>query len=140
MINDRIVAKLPVDLADELEGSGQAGRLPLLRSDLSIIPVIALDAVQVATTLISIAQGPATVRDLAQMIASWWERHHSIPSQALTTVSAEGPSGRATLKLTGTVPIDDTAQLLAIAITPRIEDSKGKNASATKLERTTESL
>lgn len=130
MHDERIVIKLPVDLATEVEDSGMGRRIPLVRSDLSIIPAIAIEAAQVAATLISLAQGPTTITDLARMIISWKTRHSERSRSPHTTISAEGPSGRVMLDLSGEISIDDVAKVLAIAIRPQLAKSDDTDASA----------
>jgi hypothetical protein len=125
----RIVIKLPVELADELEESGMGRRIPLVRSDLSIIPLIAIEAAQVATTLISLAQGPTTIRDLAHLISSWKARHEQDPRLPHTTISAEGPSGRVLIDLSGEISVNEIANVLAMATKSSVRKDEGPNAS-----------
>lgn len=110
----RVVARVPDEIAAELLAAGTSARLPQVRATDEIAAAIVLAGVQVSTTLITLAQGPMTARDLASMIFRWRRRRRTDSRQITITVS--GPNGRITVELDTLNGPDDLAQMLALAI------------------------
>jgi len=71
---------------------------------------LVVEAGGIAATVISLLQGPTTVRDLAAALREW-ARGLAAPVRS-AIVSAEGPAGRVELELTGDIDLDEVAQLL----------------------------
>ncbi len=73
---------------------------------------LVVEASGIAANVISLLQGPTTVRDLAAALREW-ARGPTAPVRS-AIVSAEGPAGRVELELTDDIDLDEVAQLLPV--------------------------
>jgi hypothetical protein len=112
-VNGRLLVRLPVELADELEQQGLAAPVPAVRSGLDLVPGIALTAIEVVTTVITLAEAPTIFRDLAAMLVKW-RKSQPAAKPGDIVVSVTGPGGTARLQLNQAVSEDQIAQVLEL--------------------------
>jgi hypothetical protein len=108
----KLLAKLPTDLAAALHDEGFASLLPIVRSGGPVDVDVAVVALQVATSVVTFAQGPETMHYLAAALTKWRRSHKT--SGVKLTVSAKGPQGRVDLDLTDNVSATDIEAVLRL--------------------------
>jgi hypothetical protein len=106
----KCVALLPTEVVTELEGEGLVTRLPVVRAGGGIDPVLVVTGIQVATTLITFAQGPSAFEDISKRIHRWWTKRR--PESVHIQVS--GKNGTSRLKIDNSVNPEDLAALLRL--------------------------
>lgn len=105
---------VPADLADILYESGLARESPDYRSS---IPQLIADGLTVATTTISLAQGPLTVAQTAGMIRKWRETRR-LRGQNRVKISIDGARGHLEFEIDEKADIDEIAAQIRNAMFP----------------------
>src|SRR5262245_46817944 len=103
----KVVASLPVELAEDLASAGHGTLVPVVRSGGPISADLIVSAAQVAVMLISFAQVPSTLAYLANSLSRWRRTHGN--DVALTIRSARG---RLDLSMPQDVSSDDVQAML----------------------------
>jgi len=126
MHSEQITAALPSDVAQELIDAGMASTVPATRTGLPLADIV-VTGLTVVTTVITLAQGPAALEDLAHRLASW--RHHTrLGSDPVVSVDASGPNGRVSLQLTSTTSAEELAQVVSLVLSPHDAVDPGSGA------------
>jgi hypothetical protein len=125
--NEQITAALPSEVAKELIDAGVASRVPVTRTGLPLAEIV-VTGLSVVTTVITFAQAPATLQDLAHRLANW-RRHAALSHDPMISVDASGPNGRISLQLTSTTNVDEVAQIVSLVLTHPDTAEPGQGAS-----------
>jgi hypothetical protein len=123
---------LPSDVAQELIDSGIASSVPTTRTGLPLTD-IAVTGLSVATTVITLAQAPAALEDLAHRLAGW-RRHAALGRDPVISVDASGPNGRVSLQLTSTTSVDEVAQVVSLVLRHHDAVEPGQEAAPSRVE------
>lgn len=107
----KCLALLPIEVASELEAEGLATRLPVVRAGGGIYADLVITGIQVATVLVTFAQGPSAFEDISERLHRWWVRRQPGKVQ----VQVRGRNGTARLDLDASVHPEDVAALLRLA-------------------------
>ena len=110
-MDSKCLALVPAEVAAELEAEGLATRLPVVRAGGGIDADLVVTGIQVATVLVTFAQAPAALEDLAKRLHRWWSGRR--PEKVL--IQVRGRSGKAQLELDPSVAPEDVAALLRLA-------------------------
>lgn len=114
MHSDQITAALPTAVAQELIEAGSGSTVPATRTGLPLADIV-VAGLSVATTVITLAQAPAALEDLAHRLAAW-RRHAVLGRDPVISVDASGPNGRVSLHLTSTTSVSEVAQVISLVI------------------------
>jgi len=111
-----LMALLPVDIVDSLEVEGAAVRIPQARTGGIDAVAIAVSALQMSSVLVTLAQSPSVLEDLARRLHLWSAARGEQKERAVITLSVRGPKGRAELELTRDTPADKVAEVLRLVL------------------------
>ena len=110
----QITAALPSDVAQELVDAGIAFPVPATRTGL-LLPDIVVTGLSVITTVITLAQAPSTLQDIAHGLAIW-RRHATLSHDPTISIDAVGPQGRVSLRLADTTSEDEVAHVISLVL------------------------
>lgn len=123
----QITAALPADVAQEMMDAGIAFRVPTTRTGVPLADIV-VTGLSVVTTMISLAQAPATLEDIAHRLTTW-RRHAALRRDPIVSVDAAGPNGRVSLQLTGTTSEEEIARAVSLVLARSDEGKSDKGTS-----------
>ena len=91
-----------------------ATRRPPTRGVIVDIALVVLGGAQVATTLVTLAESPFVVREIAERVLAW--RSKTTTDQAVIRVMVSGPKGRIDLELNDATSPEDIARVIELAM------------------------
>ena len=103
MERSRVTLEVPADIAIALETEGLCERLPRRRGHITQLVV---DGAETTAVIISLLQGPDTVRSLARLVLTSGKR------DTRRSVSIRGPEGEASINVVGDVAREDLVRFL----------------------------
>ena len=112
----QVLVRLPEAIVRQLESARVATRVPITREPLYLDPSLWTTGAQVVATIITLVQGPLTVRDLTRWVKDWIARDEEIAAGAVT-LHARGPNGVVHLTLSANTPPEDIASVIRLVIT-----------------------
>jgi len=110
------VCALPVEVAQELVNGATANAVPSTRTGVPIAD-IAVVGLGVATTVITLAQGPSAFEDLARRLLRW-RRRAEVRRDPTVSIDANGPGGRISLQLSRSTTEAELAAILGTIMQP----------------------
>ena len=125
--SEQVTAALPSDVAQELIDAGVASTVPATRTGLPLADIV-VTGLSVVTTVITLAQAPAAVEDLAHRLAAW-RSHAVLGRDPVISVNASGPNGRVSLQLTSTTSVDEVAHVVSLVLSPHDAIKPGPETS-----------
>jgi hypothetical protein len=118
----RIKLRVPAGVAAAMVDDGCARKEPTLRS---AIPSLVVDGAAIATTMISLLQGPSAVADTAKFLHKWLgdssskgPEDESPDDGSRITISAEGPNGRIVIEVDAATDLNTIAEFLRQTVLP----------------------
>jgi hypothetical protein len=114
MDDRRMTVQLPLSVAHEAIEAGIALPVPTTRMAPPLADIL-ITGLSVITTVITLAQGPTALTDIAHRLAAW--RHHaSLTQDPTVSVEASGPRGRVSIRLTKSTTPDEIAQVMSLVL------------------------
>lgn len=109
-----MTAQLPLPVARDAIEAGVGLPVPTTRTGLPLVDIV-VTGLSVMTTVITLAQGPAAVADIAHRLTVW--RHHvPLVQDPTVSVEASGPRGHVSIRLTESTTPDDLAQVMSLVL------------------------
>jgi hypothetical protein len=128
MHTKRLTAALPADVAQEMIEDGIAVRVPTTRTGVPLADIV-VTGLSVVTTIVTLAQAPATLEDIARRLATW-RRHASLRHDPVVSVDAAGPNGHVSLQLTSTTNAEEIAHAVSLVLAPSDKGETGQGKSS----------
>lgn len=114
MHTKQVTAALPSDVAQELMDAGIAFQVPTTRTGLPLADIV-VTGLSVVTTIITLAQAPATLEDVARRLVAW-RRHAALSRDPVVSVDAAGPNGHISLQLTNATSEEEIAHAVSLVL------------------------
>jgi hypothetical protein len=133
---NQITAVLPTDVAQDLMDAGIAARIPTTRTGVPLADII-VTGLSVATTVVTLAQAPATLDDVAHRLLTW-RRQAKLRRDPVVSVDASGPNGRISLQLTSTTSEEEIAHAVSLVLAGSPVGDSAQTASSSLPETETE--
>lgn len=105
---------LPSKVTQEVVDLGIGSPVPTTRTGLPLAE-ITVTGLSVMTTVITLAQSPAVLEDVAHRLTKW-RRHTELSSDPVVSVDAVGPNGRISLQLTSTTSEEEVAHVISLVL------------------------
>jgi hypothetical protein len=96
--------------------AGIAVGVPTTRTGVPLADIV-VTGLSVVTTMITLAQAPATLEDIARRLTIW-RRHAVLGHDPVVSVDATGPNGRVSLQLTSTTNEEEIAHAVSLVLAP----------------------
>lgn len=109
--DQKLLVSLPMEVAADLVRNGLAVPLPRTRNPL-LDPDVWISGIQTATTLVTLAQAPGTVRSLWHALRAWHDRRASGSERCKIEVRTKAGSAR--LEVSSDLSVEDLAALLRL--------------------------
>jgi hypothetical protein len=111
----RVSAVLPTEITEALIAEGYGVALPRLRSAALDAAAIICTTVGVSTTMISLAQAPATAEDLSKRLLNWFGKRLD-KRNCVVSIKAKGPRGSVQINLTEETTPDELCAIISAVL------------------------